>query len=159
MKVARGGTEGIESMKRTAVYIVGTVLSIAAIFVVFRFAVSRFTCQTEERLKIDDPAGFRFEVEYKSCDTLAKDESISVYDQNCTEGGRTIFEMERSTTLLFRYDPGRWGNPLPAITRPSQSAILISIPEVASIGYQNREWDKMSVIYAIERVNYPTPSK
>ncbi len=58
-------------MKRRTIYIVAAVLSIAAIFMVFRFSVSRFTCEEEERLKIDDPAGFRFEVEYKSCDTLA----------------------------------------------------------------------------------------
>jgi hypothetical protein len=147
-------------MKRTVIFIVGTVLSIAAIFVVFRFAVSRLTCQTEERLKIDDPAGFRFEVEYKSCDTLAKDEAISVYATKIAPKGAGLFSSWRDRrTLLFRYDPGRWDNPLPSITRPSQSAILISIPEVSSIGYQNREWEKMSVNYAIGRIDYPTPSK
>jgi hypothetical protein len=147
-------------MKRTAIYIVGTILSIAAIFVMFRAAVSRFTCQTEERLTIDDPAGFTFEVEYKSCDTLAKDEVISVYATKVASKGVGLFSRWRDQrTLLFRYDPGRWDNPLPSITRPSRSAILISVPEVSSIGYQNREWEKMSVNYAIGRVDYPTASK
>jgi hypothetical protein len=147
-------------MKRTVIYIAVTVFSIAAVFVVLRFGVSRFTCQTEERLKIDDPAGLRFEVEYKSCDTLAKDEAISVYATKIASKGAGLFSRWRDQrTLLFRYDPGRWDNPLPSITRPSQSAILISIPEVSSIGYQNREWEKMSVNYAIGRVDYPTPAK
>ena len=147
-------------MKRTAIYIVGAVLSIAAVFLVFRFAVSRFTCQAEERLKIDDPTGFRFEVEYKSCDTLAKEEFISVYATKVPSKGAGLFSKWRDQrTLLFRYDPGRWDNPLPSITRPSQSEILISVPEVSSIGYQNLEWEKMSINYAIGRVDYPMPSK
>lgn len=147
-------------MKRTAIYIAGVVLSIAMIFVVFRFAFSRFTCQTEERLKIDDPAGFRFQVEYTSCDTLAKQETISVYATKVTSKGVGLLSRWRDQrTLLFRYDPGRWGNPLPTITRPSQSAILISVPEVSSIEYQNREWEKRSVNYAVGHVDYPTASK
>ncbi len=147
-------------MKRTVIYIVGATLSIAAIFVVFRCAATRFTCQTEEKLKVEDAAGFRFEVEYKSCDTLAKDEAISVYATKVASKGAGLLSRWRNQrTLLFRYDPGRWDNPLPSITRPSQSAILISIPEVSSIGYQNREWEKISVNYAIGRVDYPTPPK
>lgn len=147
-------------MKRTAIYIVSAVLSIAAIFLVFRFAVSRFTCQAEERLKIEDPAGFRFEVEYKSCDTLAKEESISVYATKVPSERAGLFSRWRDQrTLLFRYDPGRWDNPLPSITRPSQSELLISVPEVSSIGYQTRGWQKMSVNYVIGRVDYPMASK
>ncbi len=147
-------------MKRKAIYIAGVVLSITVIFVVFRFASSRFTCQTEERLKIDDPAGFRFQVEYKSCDTLAKEETISIYATKIASKGAGLFSRWRDQrTLLFRYDPGRWDNPLPTITRPSQSEILISLPEVSSIEYQNREWEKMSINYAIGRVDYPTASK
>ena len=147
-------------MKRRAIYIVAAVLSIAAIFMVFRFSVSRFTCEGEERLKIDDPAGFRFEVEYKSCDTLAKDEAIGVYATNTApQGFRLLSRWRDQRTLLFRYDPGRWDNPLPSITRPTPSAILISVPEVSSIEYQNREWEKMSVNYLIGHVDYPTASK
>jgi hypothetical protein len=147
-------------MKRIAIYIVGAVLVIAAAFLVFRFGVSRFTCQTEERLKIADPAGFRFEVEYKSCDTLAKEEFISVYAVRVPSKMAGLFPKWREQrTLLFRYDPGRWDNPLPSITRPSQSEILISLPEVSSIGYQNRKWEKMSVDYVIGRVDYPAASK
>jgi hypothetical protein len=147
-------------MKRKAIYIVGAVLSIVAVFLAFRFGVPRFTCQAEERLKIDDPAGFRLEVEYKSCDTLAKEESISVYATKGPFKSAGLFSRWRDQrTLLFRYDPGRWDNPLPSITRPSQSEILIAVPEVSSIEYQNRGWEKMSVNYAIGRVDYPTASK
>lgn len=146
-------------MKRTGAYIVGALLFIAAAFLTIRFAVPRFTCQAEERLKIDDPTGYRFEVEYKSCDTLAKEESISVYAMKVPAKSTGLFSRWRDQrTLLFRYDPGRWDNPLPSITRPSRSEILISVPEVSSIGYQNRGWEKMSVNYAIGRVDYPLAS-
>jgi hypothetical protein len=143
-------------MKRTGIYIVSTLLFIAAAFLTIRFAVPHFTCQAEERLKIDDPTGLRFVVEYKNCDTLAKEESISVYATKIASQSTGLFSRWRDQrTLLFRYDPGRWDNPLPSITRPSQSEILISIPEVSSIGYQSRGWEKMSVDYAIGHVDYP----
>jgi hypothetical protein len=147
-------------VKRKVIYIIGAVLSIAAFPVVIRFTASRFVCRTEERLKIDDPTGFRFEVEYKNCDTLAKDEAISVYATKVASKGVSVFSRWRNQrTLLFRYDPGRWDNPLPSITHPSPSTILISIPKVSSIGYQNHEWEKMSVKYEIGRVVYPAASK
>ena len=146
-------------MKRSGIYFVSAFLFIAAAFLAIRFAVPRFTCQAEERLKVDDLSGFRFEVEYKNCDTLAKEESISVYATKiASEGSGFLSKWRDQRTLLFRYDPGRWDNPLPAVTRPSRSEILISIPEVSSIGYQNHKWEKMSVNYAIDRVDYPTPS-
>jgi hypothetical protein len=146
-------------MKRSGIYFVAALLFIAAAFLTIRFAVPRFTCQAEERLRIDDPAGFRLEVEYKNCDTLAKEESISVYATKVASESSGLFSRWRDQrTLLFRYDPGRWDSPLPSITRPSQSEILISVPEVSSIGYQNREWEKMSVNYAIGRVDYPMAS-
>jgi hypothetical protein len=147
-------------MKRTRTYILGAAFSIVAILVVIRFTASRSACQTEERLKIDDPTGFRFEVEYTSCDTLAKDEGIRVYATKDASKRRGIFSRWIDhRTLLFRYDPGRWDNPLPSITHPSPSTILISIPEVSSIGYQNHEWEKMSVNYEIGRVDYPAASR
>ncbi|MDR3741537.1 MAG: hypothetical protein P4L40_21170 [Terracidiphilus sp.] len=151
-------------MKRKAKFILGAVvavsgacaLGLAAIW----FAYTRNACQTEARLTIDDPAGLVFEVVDESCDTLAKDEAISVYAKKAVSKGTWRFFGRRSQrTLLFRYDPGRPDNPLPSIKLLSQTTILISIPEVSSIVYQNRKWENMSVNYEIGKVDYPPKSK
>ena len=120
----------------------------------------RNACLTETKLKTEDPAGFIFEVEYSNCDTLAKDEAIRVYARKVTPKRVWTFPgWQNKRTLLFRYDPGRWDNPLPSITRPSGSTILISIPEVSSIEYRNRKWEIMNINYAIGRVDYPAVSR
>jgi hypothetical protein len=118
------------------------------------------SCGSEETLKVEELSGLKFEVTYLSCDTLAKDEAIRVYAET-TASDRTWLwgKWRHKRTLLFRYDPGRWDNPLPSITLPNPSTILISIPEVSSIDYQSGRWEKMSVNYAIGRVDYPSPSK
>ncbi len=144
-------------MKRTAIYILAVVILTAGAVGVLRFVSSRVFCQAEKKLEIDDPAGYRFEVEYKSCDTLAKEEYVSVYATRVSSKSAGLFsKWKDQRMLLFRYDPGREDNPLPSVTWPSQSEILISIPEVSSIEYQNYEWEQMSVKYSIGRVDYPT---
>jgi hypothetical protein len=150
-------------VKRKSKYILGAVVvlgGICALGMTIQFAYIRNACQAEERLKIEDPAGFIFEVVDESCDTLAKDESISVYAKKAVSNGVWGFASWRNQrTLLFRYDPGRPDNPLPSIKLPSQTTILISIPEVSSIVYQNRKWENMSVNYEIGKVDYPPKSK
>jgi hypothetical protein len=126
-----------------------------------RFAVSHATCRTEQ-VKVQEISGIRFELEYENCDTFAKDEGISVYaEKKGSRSERPWFLPDRGDqrTLLFRYDPGRPDNPLPSITRLSESAVVISIPEVSSILYQNRRWGNMSINYEIGRVDYPAPVK
>jgi hypothetical protein len=116
----------------------------------------RIACYTDKRLEIVDPSGLRFEVEYENCDTIAKDEAISVYASKSTPKGAGMFSRWRKQrTLLFRYDPGSGDIRMPSITRTSTSTILISIPEVSSIFYRNREWANVSVNYAIGKVDYP----
>lgn len=146
-------------MKRKSKYILGAVGffgGLCASGIVIRFVYTRNACQAKERLEIKDPSGFTFEVVDESCDTLAKDEAISVYARKAVSKGTWGFAGERNQrTLLFRYDPGRPDNPLPSITHPSQTIILISIPEVSSISYENRKWENMSLSYKIGRVDYP----
>jgi hypothetical protein len=102
----------------------------------------------------------KFEVTYLSCDTLAKDEAIRVYAETTTSDRAWFFEKWRhQRTLLFRYDPGRPDSPLPSITRPNPSTILISIPEVSSIDEQNHKWSNMTINYQIGRVDYPSLPK
>lgn len=121
-------------------------------------SVRSSTCSTEKVEEVN-LSNLRFQIEDTSCDGLAKDEAIRVYIKDMASDEGSIFSRwTNQRTLLFRYDPGRWDNPLPFITRPSQSTILISIPEVSSIDYQNRKWENMCVNYDIRRVDYPAAS-
>jgi len=151
------------AVKQIGSYILGAVITlcgICSIWMAIRLVGNRIACHKEVRLKTEDPSGYIFEVEDTTCDILAKDEAISVYARKVDPKGPWVLSGWRNQrTLLFRYDPGRWDNPLPSITHLSQSTILISVPEVSSIDYQNRKWANMSVNYEIGRVDYPAASK
>ncbi len=161
---AFSGEEGDRSLKTNAKWILRAVLALGlfcTICLAVKFGLTRMACGTEEKLKVVELSGLRFEVTYLSCDTLAKDEAIRVYAETTAPDRAWFFPSWRNQrTLLFRYDPEKDNSPLPIITRPSPSTILISVPEVSSISYQNREWAKMSINYSIGRVEYPTsPNK
>jgi len=151
------------TVKRKTKYIFGGVVALGAICTIclaIRFVGGRIACGAEEKLKVVELSGVRFEVTYLSCDTLAKDEAIRVYAETTAAEGAWFFPNQRKhRTLLFRYDPMRVDSPLPTITRPSQSTILISIPEVSEINYQNRKWENISIDYAVGRVEYPPATK
>ncbi len=150
-------------MKKTARYVFGAVLMfslIVATWRAIRFELTRLACGTEEKLRVEETSDLRFEVTYLSCDTLAKDEAISVYAETRASDRAWFFrDWRNQRTLLFRYDPGKDNSPLPTITRPSPSTLLISIPEVSSIFYQSQQWGNMSVKYDIGRVQYSSASK
>ena len=108
-------------MKRAAMYVLGTVLLLVAI----RFLTNRMVCETEVRAKMTDASGLTYEVESTACDTLAKDEAVSVYVETKLSTAPWLFpKLRGERTLLFRYEPGK-GDPLPSITRPSQSTIRL----------------------------------
>jgi hypothetical protein len=150
-------------LKKTARYTVRAVLAlglICATCAAIRFGLTRMAWGREEKLKIEELSGLRFEVTYLSCDTLGKDEAIRVYAETTASDRAWFFRNWRNQrTLLFRYDPEKSDSPQPTITRPSQSTLLISIPEVSSISYQNRKWANLAINYDIGRVEYPAPSK
>ena len=118
------------------------------------------TCISEEPKTIPDLSGMKVEIVYTNCDTLAKQEDVSVYFSPAVQGKKSWFaKWTNQRTLVFRYDPDRSDAPLPSITNPSQSTILISIPEVSSVSYQNRKWKSMSINYEIGKVDYPPKSQ
>jgi hypothetical protein len=149
-------------VKHIARYAVSSVLALGLVyggFLAARSALRRMSCGSEKTLKVEELTGFRFEMTYLSCDTLAKDEAIRVYAETTASDGTWFLSKWRNRrTLLFRYDPAGDGSPLPSITRPSQSTILISIPHVSSIQSQNRKWANMSINYQIGRVDFPASS-
>lgn len=117
-------------------------------------------CISEESKTIPDLSGVKVEIVYTNCDTLAKQEDVSVYFSPAVQGKKSWFaKWTNQRTLVFRYDPDRSDAPLPSITNPSQSTILISIPEVSSVSYQNRKWKSFSITYEIGKVDYPPKSQ
>ena len=140
-------------MKRAARYITGVVVAIGGIYAIFlamHVVLIHLSCTTEVRLKIENLSGVSFEVADTSCDTIAKDENIRIYARKVDPKEAGIFSRWRNQkSLLFRYDPGNFNNPLPSITRPSSSTILISVPEVSEIIDQKHEWAGMSIDYSI----------
>lgn len=152
--------KGDLALKKRARYTVITVLTlglICAVCLAFKVGLTRMVCGKEEKLKVEELSGMNFEITHLSCDTIAKDEAIRVYAEKNLANAAWFFPSWRGQrTLLFTYDPEKDGSPLPTITRPSPSTILISVPEVSSVSYQNRSWASMSISYDIGRIAYPT---
>ena len=150
-------------MKHIARYALRVTLVLGLAYVgwlAFRSALRTISCGSEQTLKVEELSDLKFEVTYLSCDTIAKDVAIRVYAETKASDRSWLFrKWGNQRVLLFRYEPSRDDSPLPSITRPSPSTILISIPEVSSIAYQNREWSNMSVDYQIGHVDYPPASK
>src|SRR5581483_495443 len=72
----------------------------------------RNACTTEVLQTIPNLSGMRFSVEYVNCDTLSKDESVSIYVTSAVEAKSSSAKSSSSRDLVFRYDPGRANFPL-----------------------------------------------
>lgn len=114
-----------------------------------------WACSSETRMTLPDISGGEFEVIYTNCDTVAKDESISVY----VSARSWVAKLLAKKTLLFRYDPAISNSPLPSIKPSGQNRILISIPRVSSISFQSRKWGAIEVDYEIGKIDYPEPGE
>jgi hypothetical protein len=138
------------------------VVGIAAGYAILRLSgiIDPGACISEQLQTVPNLSGTRIEIVYTNCDILAKSEAISVYFSRATAQGESwLARWMNRRTLVFRYDPGRPDNPLPSVTHPSKSKILISVPEVSSVAYQNRIWRDISIEYAIGKVYYPMKPK
>src|SRR5262249_21280884 len=113
-------------------------------------------CTSEELQAIPNLAGVGFYVEYVNCDTLTKDESVSVYITSAWEDKKRIAKPFSDKTLVFRYDPGgRADVPSPLIQASGQDHILISVPDVSSVSFEARKWRHISIDYRIGHIAYP----
>jgi hypothetical protein len=112
-------------------------------------------CVSERMKTMPNLSGAKVEIVYANCDTLAKDEAISVYFSRAAEKEHTWYERWfNQRTLVFRYDPGRPSGP-PSMESLSKDRIVISIPEVSSVAFQTRTWKNVSVGYDIRHIQYP----
>jgi len=135
------------------------ILPLAAVYTSLRLSDDPSACISEDKTTIPDLDGVRIDVVYTNCDTLAKDESISLYFSRSAVKDSWFARWRNRRALIFRYDPGRPDNPLPSITHPSPSKILIAVPEVSSIQYQTQKWQGVSIGYQIGKVYYPAAQK
>jgi hypothetical protein len=102
-------------------------------------------CLSEQWEEIPNVSGLRLEVEYKNCDTLAKDEAVSVYVLESREGAPD----PNHRALVFRYDPGGVQSQRPKITASGNHRILISVPAVSSVIVQRRNWGDVAIDYNV----------
>jgi hypothetical protein len=98
---------------------------------------------TKARISV---AGLRFQVEDTNCDTLAKEEWVSVYG---------FPDSGRGRTLLFKYSPASYHLPLPTIEVPDQRTIIIAIPIVSGVYFKLDSWNNHSIRYNIGHIDYP----
>ena len=146
-------------VKTILVSAVGLVMVLGGGYVFLRLIgiIDPDACISQEMMTIPDLAGAKVEVVYTNCDTLAKDESVKVYFSRAAVNGESWFaRWRRHRTLVFWYDPGGRGfadMPLPSITHPSPSTILISIPKACDVEYESRKWENMSINYAVRKVH------
>ncbi len=115
-----------------------------------------FTCMTETRARVTNLADGDFEITHTDCDTLAKEEFVSVWVAKAKRGS-WFAGLFPTRTLLFRYDPAMLDSPLPSIRAAGPHRIVISIPRVSSVMFQSRSWGDVSIDYEIEQVDYPAP--
>jgi hypothetical protein len=148
--------------RKALAYGAATVAMIGATFVIVvpdaRVTVARMllpgVCMTEELKTIPNVSGMKFEAIYTNCDTLLKEDDVSVYVSTAVGGGKSWFARWRNRrTLIFSYVPGR--SDTLSIEASGDDRILISIPDVSAVLLQRREWRKMHIDYNIRRVYYP----
>jgi|SRR5450631_1491719 len=104
-------------------------------------AASRY-CVINKEAEMPDVAGLHFQLIRTSCDTLAKDTSISlIVSKNRDDEGNVI----------FKYWPD-YRNPVPTIAALPGNRLHIAIPYVVSIYFQARVWQGMNIDYGIGSV-------
>lgn len=113
---------------------------------------SPLATSTNTVARLNNVAGYDYEVTYTNSDTLAKNEWISVY---VSKSGKSLVPYWlHKKTLLFRYDPAA-SICAPSIEALNGHTVRISIPEVSSVFLKRTELDGLAIEYEIGKVDYP----
>src|SRR5579863_3055944 len=142
--------------RKVLVCCVGIVMTLGSLYAIM-VATGRVTwrgaCATETIITIPNLSGMEFEVTYTNCDTLAKEEAISVYVSTAAANRESLLSRwSNRKTILFRYDPGGSDIAPPSIKAAGKDRVLISIPEVSSVLLENRKWRNVSIDYEIGHI-------
>jgi len=137
---------------------VAVVLGVVYVFLVATGKVSwPGACVTETATTtLPNLSGTEFEVTYTYCDTIAKEEAISVYLSPAAGKGESwIRRWLRPKSLVFRYDPWNPDTPLPSLEATGNDKILISVPKVSSVFFQSRKWRNGTIDYKLGYLEHP----
>jgi hypothetical protein len=147
------------SLRKTLAYsvaAVGMLCVVYAVLVIAGVVPSPFACLTETKMKIANLSGMDVDVTYTNCDTIAKEEFVSVYASPAIGREESLFaRLLNRRTLVFRYDPGRPDDLLPLIKAVGDNRILISNPGVSEVFYQTLKWKSVSIDYDIGLIKQP----
>ena len=115
-------------------------------------ALRSASCQ-EETIYVASLAHEDVRVVYTNCDTLAKDESISVY--LLAHGATRLPSLVQwfSTNTLVKYDPAVQDRG-PTIKDTADGALSITVPRVSSVILQESSWQKRPIQYSIGQIDY-----
>jgi hypothetical protein len=127
------------------------------------YTIRSMACDTITKKRTADAMGDAIEVTYANCDTLAKEEFVSVYISKAANKSFPFTKWFQKKTVVFRYDPhGSDGDTddFPRIENKGPNKILISVPDVSSIFVETRRWGNLTLDYDIGHVDYSeaTPS-
>ena len=149
-----GGKKVANTTLVIAVSIVA-VLGVGYLFLRLTGIIVPDACISERMKTMPNLSGTKVEIVYTNCDTLAKDEAISVYfSRAAVKEDSWYAKWFNRRTLVFRYDPGRPSGP-PVIESLRKDRVLISIPEVSSVAIRGDKWRDISIDYKIEHVMNP----
>src|SRR5882762_6736467 len=84
---------GTKLAKKVLVYSACTVGALAAVYAIC-IATGIYdpdACITEETMRVPNLSGMKFEVTYTNCDTLVKQEAISIYVSKAAVSGESLF--------------------------------------------------------------------
>jgi hypothetical protein len=102
-------------------------------------------CTVQNEADLPDISGLYFQLTRMTCDTLAKDISVSlVVSRNRTD----------TSDVIFKYWPNE-RSPIPTLALAGNHLHIVA-PSVASIYYKAQQWQGLTIDYDIGSVVYPT---
>ena len=113
------------------------------------------SCITETQAKFENVAGWDFEVEDSSCDSLAKDEEVRVFAFPAEAKNSRLGRLLAHRRLVFAYDPGTTGVHGLIVQAMDAKHVLISLQEASSVFEKNRALGELIVDYDICKIDYP----
>jgi hypothetical protein len=112
-------------------------------------------CITETQAKFENVAGWDFEAEDSSCDTLAKDVEVRLFAVPAQAKNSSLGRLLARRRLIFAYDPGTTGADGLMVQARDAKRILISLPKASSVFEKIRTLDQVGIDYDIRRIDYP----
>jgi hypothetical protein len=112
------------------------------------------SCVTETQAEFHDLAGWDFEAEDTSSDTLAKDEEVRVFAVAAHAKNSRLGRFLARRRLIFAYDPGTMGVEGLTVEAKDARRIQISLQRASEVFEKKRTLGKLAIEYDIGVVDY-----